>query len=146
MTSFPGASTSALYALALQADGKILVAGYMIPSGGKSKFAVARLTSDGVIDQTFGSAGLDTISFGAGPDEAYALAVQPDGKILVGGITTQNAQADFALIRLQSNGALDSQFGTNGKVITDYTGAWDRGQTIKLQTDGKILLGGRSNK
>jgi uncharacterized delta-60 repeat protein len=117
--------------LAIQPDGKIVVAG---PGGGD--FGVARLKTDGFYDPTFGTGGQVAVDFG-GADTAKAIALQPDGKILVAGTDGDG----FAVARLTSSGALDPTFGFGGKATVNLGGA-DEARGIALQPDGKIVLAG----
>jgi uncharacterized delta-60 repeat protein len=108
-------------AVAVQADGSILIAGYANDFNDNSDFVLARLTSDGQLDTTFGPAGTNGIvltDFG-GMDQAYALAVQPDGKIVVGGHSGIDCGHDFAVARFTADGTLDDDFGPGGKLVTD---------------------------
>ena len=135
-------STSNLYdyanSVAVQSDGKILVAG----STGYTDFALARYNSDGSLDVSFGSAGKVITDFGASED-AQSIEVQNDGKILVGGYSGDYSSHNFAIARYNSNGSLDTTFDTDGKVTTDFGGD-DKGYSLAVQNDGKILLGGYS--
>jgi uncharacterized delta-60 repeat protein len=126
MTDVAGGADTA-YAVAVQADGKIVVAGAAIVTGTAPDFVVARYLPTGALDTTFGAAatpGLVTTAFGDDADTAYALVIQPDGKIVVGGESSQGTSKtgiDFALARYDANGALDATFGdvaTPGKVVT----------------------------
>lgn len=102
----------------------------------------------GDLDPTFGTGGIVTTPIGgATNDESLGVAVQADGKIVVLGETRDPAGSnlpDLAVIRYNSNGSLDSTFGSGGKVITDVSGndATDRAASLVIQTDGKILVGG----
>ncbi len=122
-------------AVAVQPDGKILVAG---PGGGN--FGVARVKTDGFYDSTFGPGanGQVSVDFG-GTDVAYAIALQPDGKILVAGTDGDG----FAVARLMPNGVLDPSFGTGGKTTVNFTGV-DVARGMALQPDGKIVLVGET--
>jgi len=131
-TDFGGSYHPDGFSVALQPDGKIVVAGY---AGGD--FALARYNSDGALDTSFGSGGKVTTDFG-GSDAGYSVALQPDGKIVVAGY----AGLDFALARYNSDGALDTSFGTGGKVTTDFSGGRDVGYSVALQPDGKIVVAG----
>ena len=116
ITNF-GATEQAL-ALVLQPDGKIVVAGRTnkpAPNG-NFDFALARYESGGAVDNTFGTLGLVTTDFGGSVDRAFAMALQPDGKLVVAG----DSDANFALARYNSNGSLDASFGAGGKVITSF--------------------------
>ncbi|MEH2208188.1 MAG: putative Ig domain-containing protein [Nostoc sp.] len=127
-------STDIAYSIALQDDGKILVAGVS-----SSNFAVVRYNSNGSLDTSFGTAGTVINNLGSS-DIAYSVALQDDGKILLAGVSNSN----FAVLRYNSNGSLDTNFGTAGKVITNL-GSTDIARSIALQDDGKILVAGVSN-
>lgn len=125
-------------AIAVQPDNRIVAAGGDSTSGG---FALARLNADGTLDAGFGTGGKLTTDFGAGPDRAFAVIVQPDGKIIAAGSTNNGSR--FALARYRTNGSLDSSFGTGGKVTTAFT-AGASVAALMLQPDGKILAVGRA--
>jgi uncharacterized delta-60 repeat protein len=140
ITNF-GATEQAL-ALVLQPDGKIVVAGRTnkpAPSG-NFDFALARYEASGTLDLTFGTAGLVTTDFGGSVDRAFAMALQPDGKLVVVG----DSDANFALARYDSNGSLDASFGAGGKVITSFGGT-DQASAVILQPDGKLVVAGQTD-
>jgi uncharacterized delta-60 repeat protein len=131
------------FAVAIQPNGKIVVAGfYDTLAGGQINYdvAVARLESNGSLDSSFDNDGIATTDLGGFVDTAYALVVQADGKILIGGAGGLNT--DFALVRYNSNGSLDNEFGTGGKVLTPMGTSLDEIRAIALQTDGKIVAAG----
>ena len=102
------------------------------------------LLSAGKLDLTFGIDGLVTTDFGSTSDGAGSVAIQADGKILVTGTTVPpGAGADFALARYNSDGSLDTTFGTDGKVTTDF-GSQDSAGSVAIQADGKIVVTGVS--
>ncbi len=143
ITSFNGFDEAA--AMALQADGKIVTAGFSGPASGSFDFALARLNPDGSLDPTFGTGGKVIIDFGGpGEEQGRSVAVQPDGKIVVAGISIVGGTFDFALARLNPDGSLDPTFGTGGKVTTDF-GSSDGGSSVAIQPDGKIVVAGFSN-
>src|SRR5262249_57196261 len=113
--------TAALWqaeAVALQADGKILVGG-----SANSDFALARYNSDGSPDTSFGSGGVVTTDLGRrGVDEGFDVAVQSDGKIVMVGRSNGPTGYDFGVVRYNADGSLDSGFGTGGIVPTDFPG------------------------
>ncbi len=125
--------------IAVQPDGKIVVAG-RLANAGPTVFLVARYNSGGTVDNTFGTNGSTTIKFGDN-DEAKAVIVQPDGRIVVVGSSLSGTANRIALARLSTTGALDNTFGTAGKTTTLVgTRAW--GEAALLQADGKIAVGG----
>ncbi len=122
-TDFRGVSegNEQLFALALQPDGKIVAVG---DAGDGNEddyydFAVARYNTDGSLDTSFGFDGLVTTDLGSDDDEAQAVAIQPDGKIVVAGYNGLNGY-DFALTRYNSDGSLDTSFDGDGKATTDF--------------------------
>lgn len=117
--------------LTLQSDGKILLAGYFTSYNSVTRSYVARLNSDGSLDTSFTQVGTGLNS------RPNIVVLQPDGKILVGGwFTSYNGTARSKIARLNSDGSLDTSFSQTGD------GLYDRPYTIKLQSDGKILVGG----
>jgi uncharacterized delta-60 repeat protein len=101
-------------------------------------------TQSGTLDTSFGTAGKVTTDFAGSGDGAAAVAVQPDGKIVVAGAATINGGADFALARYTSSGALDTTFGRGGKVTTDFGGIYEGATSVAVQRDGKIVVAGGS--
>jgi len=75
---------------------------------------------------------------------AFAIARQPDGKLVAAGTTYINYGTDFALARYNSDGTLDSSFGNGGKVTLNF-GPWDQGTSVAVQQDGKIVIAGGAN-
>jgi uncharacterized delta-60 repeat protein len=139
-----GASDDYAYGLAVQPDGKILVAGRV--SDGLGDFALVRLERDGTPDTTFGTGGKVTTSIGAGSETAHAIAVQPDGKIVLAGTSASPTTGqDFALVRYLSDGKLDESFGDKGKVTTSFTEDTDIAHAILIEPDGRIIVGGEAN-
>jgi uncharacterized delta-60 repeat protein len=144
-------------AVALQADGSIVVAGRIFPNFQRD-FAVARLLPDGSYDTTFNLTGRQRIAFDLAvdaDDEAYSVAIDASGRILVGGYA-ENLNAapqneDFALARLLPNGQLDANFDADGLVTLafDVGGGGgsndDRANAITIQNDGKIVLAGTAD-
>lgn len=114
-----GGRSDEAQAVAVQPDGKILVAGTSDQGASGYDFALARYNADGTLDTTFGAGGRVVTSFGNGADKAYALLLQPDGKIVLAGDSAQGASgSDFALARYNADGSLDAAFGNAGKVLT----------------------------
>ena len=133
--------------VAVQADGKIVAAGYSEdPSSNVSDFVLARYKTDGAIDPSFGDAGKVRTAFGASSeDAAFAVAVQPDGKIVAaGGSLTPNPETstDFALARYNPDGSLDPTFGGGtGKVLTDLLST-EFVTGLVIEPTGKIVAVG----
>ncbi len=115
------------YGVAVQPDGKVLVAGYFTSAGGSVRNYLARFNADGTLDTSFQDPALSAF--------AFAVALQPDGKILVAGdFITVGGVPRNNLARLNADGTLDPTFadpGLNGRTLD-----------IALQSDGKILVSG----
>jgi uncharacterized delta-60 repeat protein/LPXTG-motif cell wall-anchored protein len=136
------AAEDAASAMAVLPDGKILVGGYT--TGDDQDFALARYEPDGSLDTGFGTGGKQITEIGTGDDAANAMAVQPDGKIVLGGYAA-GADRDFAVVRYEPDGSLDTGFGTGGKRTTEVRTGDDAANAIAVQADGKIILAGYSN-
>jgi uncharacterized delta-60 repeat protein len=129
--------------LALQPDDMIVAVGesYTDPT---DVIAVARIDTDGLPDSTFSDDGLQTVSIGT---EAWAqdVIVQADDMIVIAGSGTGSSSLDFALVRLDSNGAPDMAFSGDGQMVIDFSGFQDYGRVLLLQGDGRYVLGGGTN-
>ncbi|MFD8631523.1 hypothetical protein [Streptomyces sp. NPDC059656] len=134
-TDFGGAAQ----AVAVQPDGKIVVVG-----PGDDDFAVARYNADGSPDTTFDNDGRATTQFG-GVDQARAVALRPDGKIVVAGLSNAGGTYDFAVARYNSNGSPDIDFDADGRVTTDFEGGLDQVFGLALRPDGRIVAAGSAN-
>ena len=134
-------------AVAIQSDGKIVATGRST-KGSATDFAVARYKTDGSLDTTFDTDGKVTTDFSSGEDRPYAIAVQSDGKIVVVGYTraTGNSNYKFAIARYDTDGSLDSTFGTGGKVVTELSSGRDRARAVVVLDDGEILVAGEKNQ
>ena len=129
--------------IALQPDGKIVVAGTKdIAEGATQDFALARYNANGSLDASFGSGGKVTTDFFSNLDDAKAVALQSDGKIVVGGSAVTATNTSFALARYQSDGSLDESFDGDGKVIIDFGGSYNAISDIVIQSSGKIIAVG----
>jgi uncharacterized delta-60 repeat protein len=132
------------HSIALQPDGAIVAAGYTVPlSEGYFNLALARVSSDGSIDGTFGAGGKSVINLGA---EAYlnSIIVQDDGKLAATGLLlTPYFYPDTILARFDADGALDTTFGNDGVAIADFgergNAPWSIGLDLIQQADGKLL-------
>jgi uncharacterized delta-60 repeat protein len=127
--SFNPAVDSLVISLAMQADGKILVGGFFYTLGGQSRSGIGRVNADGTLDTSFNP--------GAGSG-VLSLAVQADGKILVGGrFNTLGGQSRNYIGRLNADGTLDQGFNPGVGGGSDFV------SSLALQADGKILVGGQ---
>ncbi len=136
--------------LVIQPDGKIVVAGMVLPSPSESNqadFGLLRYDADGSLDATFGTGGKVITNVAANKsDVAMTLALQPDGKIVAAGFNgapmTPQVPSDFVIVRYNSNGSVDTAFGTGGIVITDFNNDVDFASSLVIQPDGKMVVGG----
>jgi len=127
--------------VAVQPDGKVIVAS-TATVGGHESFAVARYNTNGSLDNSFGTAGRATLNIDGGDDEAAAVALQPDGKIVVAG----NGGGKILLARFNSDGTPDPTFGTGGGVITPRASPNEdpneEANDVKIGPDGSIYVAG----
>jgi uncharacterized delta-60 repeat protein len=130
-------------ALAIQSDGKIVVAGFS-RVGIYSNFAVFRYNSNGSLDTSFDGDGMAVIPIGGNTDVINAVSIQPNGKIVVAGSAHIGTNLDFALARFNPNGSLDTTFDGDGKITTPIGTNIDTANALTIQPDGKILVAGRS--
>ena len=142
-----GTGIDKAYGVAIQSDGKIVVAGYSTSSLTDKDFTVCRYLSNGNLDSLFGTNGIVTTDLQLGSaDIAFGLAIQSDNKIVLAGSSDNGSNKNGALIRYLSTGVVDSTFGTNGIVITDFeNNQQDEIKAIKInQLTGHIIVGGSS--
>ena len=139
------------YSVAIQSDGKIVVAGTRLTTQFyQQDFLLVRYNTNGSLDNTFGSGGIVTTNIGNNPSAALSVAIQSDGKIVAGGIGFENNAGGFALVRYNTNGSLDITFDTDGIVTTSIIGSFPNVlysiiYSIAIQSDGKIVAGGMCN-
>ncbi len=105
-------------------------------------FAEFIFAQDGSLDPTFGLEGIVIEDISGQNDFANAIAIQNDGKILVGGISNGISINDFVILRYNSDGTLDNTFGTSGVTITHVATSYNGINDIYIQNDGKILAAG----
>ena len=133
---FGNSSFERANAVALQPDGKIVVAGVESLSTRRADFAIARVNTNGALDPSFAGDGMRTVAIGRNrDDEAEALAIQPDGKILVAG----DSNAHSVVVRLKPDGTLDKTFSADGRASVGRDLIISG---IGLQTDGRIAVAG----
>jgi uncharacterized delta-60 repeat protein len=128
----------------VQSDGKIVAAGYSY-NGSNFDFAVVRYNTNGSLDTTFDTDGKVTTAIGSGTDAAYSVVLQSDGKIVVAGNSRIGSNDDFAVVRYNTNGSLDTTFDTDGKVTTAIGSGTDEARSVVVQSDGKIVAAGYSD-
>jgi uncharacterized delta-60 repeat protein len=129
-----------LASIALQTDGRIVIAGTMYNN--PPAFAVARITADGSLDPSFASGGSRVFHFASIEDRAYGLAIDSGGSIVVVGSTAQGRDVDFAIARFASDGSFDPTFGTGGEVTTPIGFGDDWIASAVLAPDGKLVAVG----
>lgn len=128
------------YDMALQPDGKIILAGKA--RVGSYKFAMTRYNADGTLDQTFGENGIVTTPSIGVQDHGKAIALQPDGRIILSGYIFDGNNYYAVVARYFDDGDLDPTFGEAGVCHLPTLG---NTETVALQDDGKIIVGGHAN-
>jgi uncharacterized delta-60 repeat protein len=138
-----------IYDMAIQTDGKILVAGQTTNAQNKVIIALARYTSSGSLDTTFGTGGkvITSIGIASGSPsfiKPVGMALQSDGRIVIATRSDLGGGAvGFLVSRFNANGSADTSFGSGGQVTNDFvTGFTDGADTVVVQGDGKIVAGG----
>ncbi len=137
-----------------QPDGKILTLGYsfggtdflsQLQQGGVH-FVITRYNPDGSLDTSFGNDGTVVTQFLTGSqEEAYDMAIAPDGTIIVVGQSISSGASGIAIARYNPNGTLDTSFGNGGLVVTPTSGGVGLADSIALEPDGTIVVGGTTN-
>jgi uncharacterized delta-60 repeat protein len=126
-------------AVTIQADGKIVVAGRS--AGARGRFALARYESDGSLDTSFGGAGIVFTDFTSRNDFARDVSIDANGKVVVAG-RAGRAGGRFALARYESDGRLDTSFGRDGRVVTNFTSGDDHARGVAIRPHGRIVVAG----
>ncbi|QHI35789.1 hypothetical protein IMCC3317_11370 [Kordia antarctica] len=127
--------------VAVQSDDKILVGGYYFNNGRNIGY-VARINSDGSIDTTFDGDGRQDINISSGDNFSNSVAVQSDGKILIGGYYFNNGQNIGYVTRINSDGSIDTTFDGDGRQDINISSGNNFSNSVAVQSDGKILVGG----
>jgi uncharacterized delta-60 repeat protein len=129
-------------AMARQSDGKYVMAGYTT-IGGSRQIAVARITVDGALDTTFDTDGIKAVDINSNEEMAHSVAIKPDGKILVAGISNYvGTQSSGCVVQLNSDGSVDTTFGAAGSVLAAHQGSIFYSLVIH-PSDGRIFVGGK---
>src|SRR6266481_3841361 len=144
LTTAVGAGDCHREGVALQSDGKIVVAGDSFNAGGYSTFTVLRYGADGSLDTSFAESGKVTTNVGAKNGDAESVTMQSDGKIVVAGWFNASNN-DFAVVRYNANGTLDTSFNETGKAAADF-GADGYGRSVAMHGDGRIVVTGYTTK
>jgi len=143
VTTDIGGSTDYGRGVAVDSAGRVIVAGYS-DNGSTYDFAVVRYTSAGVLDTTFGTGGKVTTAIGTSNDLGHGVVVDSAGRVIVAGYSDNGSDNDFAVVRYTSAGVLDTTFGTDGKVTTAIGTSNDTGQTVTVDSAGRIVVAGDS--
>jgi uncharacterized delta-60 repeat protein len=138
-----GEGDAAVQAVAVLSDGRILAAGSS-SNGSDDDFALVRYRTGGALDGSFGVAGEVATAVGPGDDDATALAMVANGKIVLAGSSSNGSDDDFALVRYNGGGSVDGSFGAGGQVRTSIGSGNDRPYAIAAQSDGKLVVAGSS--
>ncbi|MBA3532177.1 MAG: SUMF1/EgtB/PvdO family nonheme iron enzyme [Ardenticatenales bacterium] len=150
VTSLEDERRGGAHALALQPDGKLLVAGYTYPTEQpeRTDFLLLRYEATGQLDQSFGEGGVVILDIGQGPDAAFDLVLQPNGAIVVAGTADvdpgEGRKHVFAMARFSSTGEQDMEFGFGGQSLVPFDDDEAVIFALQLQPDGSLLAAGVS--
>lgn len=145
VTSPIGTDNDSARAISIDSKGRIVTAGISI-AGRQNAFAVARYDRTGRIDKSFGDGGVIVTKAGAEESDAFGVAVYPDDSVVVAGYATAEKDKDFALVRYDSRGRLDPEFGSGGIVTTPVTTEDDVLFDVAIDPAGRIVAAGFSTK
>lgn len=141
VTTAIGTGNDSARAIALDRKGRIVLVGLSV-NGRDNAFAVARYDSRGRLDSKFGDDGTVVTRLGSGASDAFAVAVQPDTRIIAAGFTTTEENKDFALVRYSESGRPDESFGNGGIVISPVGAGDDVIFDVGLDGSGQVVVGG----
>ena len=133
VTTAIGSGLDFAYGVALQSDGRIVVAGHS-DLGANDSFSLVRYNADGSLDTS--------TAVGPASSIAQSVTLQPDGRILAAGHASDGSGSDFALVRYNPDGSLDTSFDGDGVVLTPIGSLGDIGNSVALQSDGRIVVAG----
>lgn len=143
ITDFDGRSDE-VYALGVDSQGRIVAAGsstlYPSETGDYYDFALARYTTDGTLDQSFGTGGKVRTDLGSPYDEAYAMTIGSGDTILAAGYAWLNDQSDYALAKYNVDGSLDTSFGVDGKVVSDFGDDDEVAASLAIDAAGNVIV------
>lgn len=128
--------------VAIQPDGKIVVAGSISRFDRTNDFLLVRYNEDGTLDSSFGQDGVVTTDFYNTMEFVADMAITPNGEIVVAGTIYRTGPGDFAIARYKSNGHLDETFGSGGKVTVGLESAYESLAAMALSPKGEIVLVG----
>jgi uncharacterized delta-60 repeat protein len=145
-----GAGSDGANAVAIQPDGRIVLAGFSTEGSSGAEFAIARLKSNGQLDDSFSGDGkrLQGFNNGPGDDFASAIAIQPDGRLVIVGRSDQGTGIDFGIARFKPNGQPDDSFSGDGKQLQSFTNGPDdnAADDVAMQENGRIVVAGYSDQ
>ncbi|MGH9948315.1 MAG: carboxypeptidase regulatory-like domain-containing protein [Pyrinomonadaceae bacterium] len=142
--SFSPDSTDEALSMALQPDGRIVIAGCIRTPGIANDFLIARFEENGSRDTAFGNGGFLVVPFGSLADIASGVAIQADGKIVAVGFGNNGIDTDYAVTRVNTDGTFDSAFGNGGRLLTMVGQSFDAANAVALQSNGRIVVAGRT--
>jgi len=143
-TTLIGDASSTSYSIALQDDGKTVMAGYATVAG-INRFAVARYNTNGSLDNSFNGSGIQIANLGSDIQIGNSVEIQKNGKIIIAGYTFNGSNNDFAVARFNPDGRPDNTFDTDGILTTDIQNASDDyAGSVAIQNDDKIIVAGYS--
>jgi uncharacterized delta-60 repeat protein len=125
-------------------DRKLIVAAGGYGTHGAGGFSAARLRPNGTLDPAFGDEGTVTTDFGGRHDAGFAVAIDSHRRVIVAGYTYSNGDTDFAVARFKWNGDLDSSFGGDGKVTTDFGAVGDYARSVAIDSHDRVVVAGYS--
>ena len=144
VTTAVGTANDQAYGVGIRPDGKIVVAGYLSTATGTDSLLL-RYQADGRLDTSFSGDGIMIHSFSPDTDEALALALMPDGRIVIAGCIRNGAPNDFLIGRFTEDGSVDPAFGTNGAIMMPFSSTVDISLGVAVQPDGKVVAVGFGN-
>ncbi len=149
LTPFGDTSVEIANAIALDGEGRIVLAGSYVPAGGgDSEFALARYNPDGSLDSTFGTGGRVTTDLSSGEDYVLGMVLDAEGRIVVAGayngIAGDYGAGDFAVARYTSSGSLDESFSSDGWTNVDFYGLNDEARGIGIDSQGRLIAAGQA--
>lgn len=139
-------NNDAAYAMSLLSNGSVVMVGSAVTGTTRidDDFAIVKFTANGQLDTSFGNSGARTYDFGFGADRAFAVAADSGGGFVVAGDALVHNDADFAALRFDGAGSIDTTFGTNGQLTRDFELDTDTAFAVTIQSDGKIVLVGEA--
>lgn len=142
LVDFNSGSNEFCSSAALDSTGKIVAAGYY-DSGNLIHLALTKLRADGTLDTSFNSTGKMVAPFGTGNTFATSVAIQPDGKVVVGGTSKGASNYDFFVARYRTDGVLDPTFNGTGYRLINLASSHDKVTDVLIDSKGSIVLAGR---